>query len=404
MKIEVCKWYGNADSPVLLWIDDLANAWVDVSGSGSIELGEDWGYAKHGENSSFDYLEQKLLLRHPKIKTTFFVPVGKRSGVVSDSSIKVISEAINSDEETKAFFRNIGENPKFEMAYHGTTHGIAREKMEDFVQEWSTFESLEEALETIEKGRSIFYEVFGFYPKGGKYCGYEPGKYGDESIDRSGFFWWCRHSNVDLIEYGDSEHGGSDKNPLTSYDIKTFGKNGVIDIPTTIGGHMLNRYLNKDERIIKGTVKRLLRRQLIEKEMRKIDYLIKNKLLISIEEHISPARNDGRRQLLNIFDDMEGLNEIFDYISGKNVWYCTGSELAEYYYCRENSVIEQSGDEFAVKFKPGNVELSSKFLSLKVEGGGVEKLILPNGKEVSKTNGVFNIEIMDGVYKTTELK
>lgn len=404
MKIDVCKWYGDADSPVLFWIDDLANTWVDVSGSGEIELGDDWGYARDGRNSSFNFLMERLLSRHPKVKTTFFVPVGKRSGVVSSPGINVISEPINSDEEIMTFLRKINESPMFEMAYHGTTHGMPGERTEDFVQEWATYKSLEEAIETIERGKGIFKEVFGHYPKGGKYCGYEPGNFGDESIDRSGFFWWCRHSNTDLIEYGDREHGGDDPNPLTSYDIKTFGKNGVIDIPTTISGHMLNRYVNPDSRIIKGTVKRLLKRRLIENEMKKIDYIIKNKLIISIEEHISPARNDGRSQLLNIFDDLEGLNEIFDYISGKNIWYCTGSELAEYYYCRENSVIEQSGNEFVVKFKPENVELSSKYLSLKVEGDSVEKLILPDGKEVSKTNGVFNVEIMDGVYKTTELK
>ena len=133
----------------------------------------------------------------------------------------------------------------------------------------------------------------------------------------------------------------------------------------------------------------------------KIDYIIKNKLLISIEEHISPARNDGRRQLLNIFDDMEGLHEIFDHISGKNVWYCTGSELAEYYYCRENSIIEQSGNEFVVNFDQGKAQLSSKRLSLKVEGQSTGKLILPNGNEVVGKDGIYNIDIMDGRYQVT---
>ena len=54
MQIEVCKWYQNADSPVLFMIDDLANLWVDINGDGKVDLGEDWGYAKDSEIHASD--------------------------------------------------------------------------------------------------------------------------------------------------------------------------------------------------------------------------------------------------------------------------------------------------------------------------------------------------------------
>jgi len=386
MKVKICKWYGNADSPVLLWVDDLANAWVDVSGKGIVEPEADWGYAKDGENSAFGFLRQKLLSRFPRVKATFFVPVGKRSGVVASSSIKIMAAAINSDEGTMAFFRSVHENPMFEIAYHGTTHGIAGERSEDFVQEWDAFNSLEEAVAAIEKGKGIYMEALGCCPKGGKYCGYKAGRFGDESIDKSGFLWWCRNSSI-------GSHDAS------SLDISTFGENGVIDIPTTLEGNIFNKYIKPDGRILQGAVKRIFKNKLLEIETGKIDRLLGNGLVVSIQEHISPARNDGRRQTPNIFDDMESLHMIFEYMRGKNVWYCTGSELAEYCCCRDKSVIEQNGDEFAVKCAYDKSKLSSNILSLKVEGGTVERMIMPNGVIVECEKGVYNIEIMEGTYK-----
>ena len=89
--------------------------------------------------------------------------------------------------------------PKFEIAYHGTTHGKAGESAQRFQQEWELFHSVPEAEETINYGKEIYKEVFGDYPRGGKYCGYVSNQYSDESIDRTGFLWWCRYWNRGLV-------------------------------------------------------------------------------------------------------------------------------------------------------------------------------------------------------------
>ena len=62
MNIEVCKWYKNAAVPVIFMIDDLANVWVDTNGNGVIDPGEDWGYAKKEEHSSFRYFVKSFMI------------------------------------------------------------------------------------------------------------------------------------------------------------------------------------------------------------------------------------------------------------------------------------------------------------------------------------------------------
>ncbi len=43
LTIRKAKWFNNADSPVMLMIDDLANAWHSKSGNSTWCFGGDWG-------------------------------------------------------------------------------------------------------------------------------------------------------------------------------------------------------------------------------------------------------------------------------------------------------------------------------------------------------------------------
>lgn len=347
MKGEVYKWFNNADSPVLFMVDDLANVWVDVNGNGEIDPGEDWGYAKYSENSSFRFLNDVILKNYPYIKVTFFTPVGVRAGMIENPAINSILKMINSDDEAKQFFRSINDNPRYEIAYHGTTHGRVGKTSCDFVQEWETFSCLEEAEDAINKGKEIYIDVFGEYPRGGKYCGYASNEFSDESINNAGFTWWCRYWNGEIIDSPGCRTGGNVRNSLENLDIKVFGSNKVIDIPSTVSGALLTGILNFDMYTIKGIGKKLLKKYLIRRKLEQIDFLLKNKLVISIQEHIAPARDDGRIQMPNIYNDRESLKIIFEYLRDKNVWYCTCSELADY-------VIFRDGKKTGKKEKTGN--------------------------------------------------
>ncbi|QZY55337.1 hypothetical protein [Crassaminicella profunda] len=396
MNIKICKWYNNADSPVLLMVDDLANVWVDTSGNGKVGLGEDWGYDKNNKNSSYRYLNEVILKSYPNIKTTFFVPLGPRVGMIENSNIKFISKRIDCDEQTKSFFRQINDSPKYEIAYHGTTHGKVGKTTSDFIQEWELYQSLDQAIESINKGKKIYKEVFDGYPKGGKYCGYKGGKYGDESIDQTGFLWWNRYFNKDMGTASKCDIG-KDFNPLTNFDIKIFGKNNVIDIPATVYGGMFNGCVHLNINTIKGIAKSILKPWLINKKYKELQYLLNNKLVISIQEHISPARNDSRRQKPNIFDDKESLHMIFEYLKDKNVWYCTGTELAEYYFIRNNIRIIKKNKQFEIEVMYDK-KIQNKNITIKISNTSAEAIILPNGIRMKGNKNVYNIPIIDGVY------
>lgn len=398
MKVEICKWYGGAVAPVVLMIDDLCNVWVDANGNGIIDPGEDWGYAGRGQNSSLVFLEEKLLKYFPQVKVTFFVPVGIRAGVVENPAVHFISRMINYSPEAKEFFRSVSDNPRYEVAYHGTTHGKPGKEAKDFIQEWETYDNLEQAKEVINAGKDIFREVFGVYPAGGKYCGYVANSFSDDSIDQSGFSWWCRYCNVGLDQSGDCAIGGEDFNQLTNFDVKYFGKNNVLDIPTTLHGSLLSSVLNPGAYNLKGIAKRFLKILFVKMKLKKLDYLLENHLVVCIQEHIAPARVDGRRQTPNIFDDLHSLRTIMQYLKRRKVWYCTCSELARYVAVRDNTKIEcLSGRTFDIRTE-----------SPLAAGGGVLTLILksvqegnilqPDGTLVTVCNHLADIKVMNGIY------
>lgn len=398
MKIEICKWFQNASSPVLLMIDDLANVWVDANGNGQVDLEEDWGYAKDSEESGYRYLKQVILKDYIDVKVTFFTPVGIRVGMIENSSIKSISKMINCDVETKKFFKSVNENSKNEIAYHGTTHGKVGDTLYNFIQEWESFNSLPEAIAEVTKGQEVYKDVFGDNPRGGKYCGYKTNEFSDKSIDMTGFFWWCRFWNRGLIEDENCSIGGTDLNPLTNFDIKTFGSNNVIDIPSTLNGGLFTRIFNPNIKTLKGIAKVVLKEYLVKRKLKQIKYLLDNKLVISIQEHISPASDGGGRQTPNIFDDQKSLKTIFNYLEDKNVWYCTGSQLAEYYYISKNiSIVREGINTFKIEYF-GKKVITNKMITIKIDDKSIKKVMLPNEIVIVKINGVFNLPLMEGYY------
>ncbi|MCM1990508.1 hypothetical protein [Oceanirhabdus seepicola] len=381
MRIEKCKWKNNADSPVLLMIDDFANTWIDENNNEKLALGEDWGHFGREKNSMWDVLEKNIFNIFPEVSTTLFTVVGEREPILKNNNKKIYSKSILEDEKFVRFLNDINKKKNVEIAYHGLTHGVAGETRFDFKEEWETFGSLNQAIETIEKGKEMLYKAIGEYPKGGKYCGYKFNQYSDESISKTGFLWWCRHWDAAL------EENITNKN--FNYELETF--HDVIDIPSTIDGSFYSLKNHKKiftKKYAKSILEKIKKRKSIEFLL---DERVSNKQIISIQEHSSPLRADNRIQYPNIISDLENLQYIFAYLKKYNLWYATGTEIAEYYYiyCKthiklknENTFIinteeDLEGRELTIKI---NRNTQSQFLSVTIKN---QKFIL------NKSNGYY---------------
>jgi hypothetical protein len=399
MIIEKSKWYNNADAPVTFMIDDLANVWIDLNGNGKIDLEEDWGHAMKSENSAFRFLEDEILADFPAVKTTFFVPLNRKP-LLSDHDYNAHFGPVDETPDLQKFFYDVHNSDRYEAAYHGITHGISGTKERGFVHEWRMYKTLEEALITIAEGREFFKKVFGEYPAGGKYCGYQTNDFSDKSIDKSGFRWWCRKWNRIHVDIPDDER----------FNIRYFGDNNVIDIPSTIAG---NLFSFNPRNFAVNLIKKLLGRSVttfedvLNEGYSQLENLLKNNYIISVQEHISPSRTDGKRQITNIVDDKDSLIRIFEYLKDKNIWYATISEIADYFELYQNTSIRmKEGANFEFEYtgratvhKELTILLSGEDSPFEIEspsGKLLKKEVLINEK---KKQYLTNLEIEPGVYK-----
>ncbi len=326
MKLEIAKWKDNAVSPVVFMVDDIANIAMKQSNSSSLQIGEDWGHYGRDKNSMWDFLSNNLLNKFPKIKTTFFLVTDKRVPMALGEEY-TYNKSIVEDKEFIDFLKYLNSNKNVELAYHGTTHGEAAINHEDFLQEWETFHTLEYAEEEINRGRELFKKALGVYPMGGKYCGYKEGNFGSDSIANTSFRWWAYHWDGIIWDK-------ESKDSRYNYDLE-FNQ-GVIDIPTTVDGSTLSLRIFKrlfTRKYLKSLYMYIIKNKTIE---RHIESLYHNQQVISIQEHSSPYRTDGKIQYPNIVSDIDNLNYIFTLLSKKDVWYATCTELADYFISRSN--------------------------------------------------------------------
>lgn len=342
--LEIAKWKHNAMSPIVFMIDDLANIYIKKNSLNEVCLGEDWGHFGFKKNSMWNFLENNLYKNYPHIKTTFFLVVGKREPMIKGQEYSY-SGAIDKNEEFKNFLQTISKNKNIEIAYHGTTHGKAGNGLSEFKQEWETFENLQQATETILQGKELFKEVLGFYPKGGKYCGYKKGLFGDESINTTGFEWWCRDWDATLETKIDDS---------LSYDCEYFGN--VIDIPSSVDGSLYSLKNLKFNKKYLSSIRHLIKYKTSLEN--KINQLYTNRQLISIQEHSSPYRTDERLQYPNIVSDIKNLKYVFKLLSKFDVWHATATEVADYFraYFKTDILFNNNQNEFTFDFNDKLIE------------------------------------------------
>ena len=348
MNLKIAKWKNATQAPVVFVIDDLANIYIKKTTSTSLQVGEDWGHCSHKKNSMWDFLNKNLLEKFPHIKSTFLLVTGQRTAMTEDASY-TYNQAMGDDEEFIKFLKYLQAHPNVELAYHGTTHGKAGETVQDFLQEWETFSTLEEAVSTTKQGKALFNAILGEEPQGGKYCGYKEGKFGKDSIAQSGFKWWSYHEDNHIWDKNSTD-------PRYKYDLEFI--KGVVNIPTTVDASNLSlKIINKifTRKYLKSIYLYLKEKKTVE---RHIESLYQNSDVISIYEHTSPYMTTNQTQYPNIVTDIKNLNLIFSILSKKDIWYATCNELADYFIDREKTTLSITDEhEFTLK---SNTTLNSE--------------------------------------------
>lgn len=367
MKIEKCKWKYDKQAPVMFMIDDLANKYIKLSNNKI--YGGDWGAKCFQKDSFWDILNENILKKFPYVKTTMFLVVGKRSPIILKGN-EFYSETIDGSSEFSDFINELSSKDNIELAYHGYTHGIATQNIDEFREEWETFHTLDEAIDTIEIGKKLFEKVTNKVFLGGKYCGYKFNEFSDKSIVKSGFQWWCRHWDAELF-YSNREN--------LSFELEEF--EGVVDIPSTIDGSFYSlRNISKifSKKYLKALLMFIGKGITLEKQ---IKFLADNKYIISIQEHTSPYRVDKKIQYPNIVSDKENLNYIFKYLQKYNLWYATGSEIAQYYKAYSNTNVRIIENKLLVESSESYDQVD---LTIKINCTGASEIILYNDNETIK--------------------
>lgn len=377
LAIRKAAWLNDARSPVMLMVDDLTNAWHAPAGGDRWHPGGDWGGAHDDPGSALRYFEDGFLRDFPEARVTFFTVAGPISAYTRHQPFSSAAP-LDNDPASRAFFRSLAEDPRFELAYHGYDHGTSGARTEEFVQEFAGFPSVDAAIARTKAGLEIFRRAIGAPPRGGKYGGWAYNAFADSVIDDCGFLWWCRDwMPRDITGRIADEY----------YDTQFFGRNLVVALPATVHGQFWDR--------------------------RQIDRLLSRRQVIAIEEHIAPVRPDGFVQTPNIIDDMGELRALYGYLREHTVWHATGTEIATYVIARERSLLyDISRDGFSIRYD-GRVDRPQ--LTLIIDGTAlcspatpVVEITTPDGQILDGSAGRFDLEshrhcvtvpVMDGRYR-----
>ena len=359
MTIEIAPWPEGKDAACIFMIDDLANICFSPP-AGDIKIGDDWGAANTLKNGVWDFLKTNIIDEFEYIKFTFFLVTGIRE-------VQVLGEYpfcndCNQNQEFVSFL-NFLESKGHEIAYHGTTHGKIIDNK--FIQEWSAFKSLNESIEVINKGKKLFSNAMKKDPVGGKYCGYEGGKYGHKSLISSGFKWWFDNWDENL-----------DKRPRGEWI------DGVLYLPSNIdcSHYSWCRFDKLAQKKYYTSQFKALKEGSFHTKIKK---LIKNNGIVSLQEHTSPTRTDGKVQYPNIIDDINNIQDILNFLQSFKVWYATATDVYKYLDLTRSFTLDAVSDKKWIlstksKQKIKSNRFSEEQLWLKFEQNSYKGIMINN--------------------------
>jgi hypothetical protein len=320
MNAHMTEWFGGHQFPLIFMIDDLANiAFKHNHG--------DWGFLQSEPNSFYEFVNNEFLKLHPKLKFTFFVVSGKRS-IHIDGCYDEVEDCQSNG--FPVFLQKL-QKDGHEIAYHGLHHG---ENINGkFVQEWSTFSSETIATEVTGQGKLKLEGATGSeIVNGGKYCGYEPGKYGHTSIVRNSFRWWFDLWDDNELDRPTGEWKDGIFYFPSNIDCSVYSANLLGRVP-------FRKYLTSQRKaILNGSCQS------------RLSNLISNKGIVTLQEHTSPIRTDGKIQYPNVFHDKPQILEILDFCNKHEPWFATATEVYSYQLIRTNLQLVEKNESIYLEY------------------------------------------------------
>lgn len=348
---KIAKWFNNYQAPLVLMMDDLSDAYVEVYHE---SYKNDWGYLCDANGSSFHFLKKELLEIYPYIKITFFIPYLKHNVINENSQYRFKKFSLGDRLEYTNFLKKL-DVQGHEIAHHGSNHGKYINEnilstVNNWKHEWELFEDIAAGIDITLNGVKKFKNICNIDVVGGKYCGYKTIDNSQTIIDKCNFLYWC-----DRVNY-------LEKNFNESF----FGKNNIISFPTNYRGNAFVRLSYKTGNEKRDKIKNILK--YLQPFYNVFSYiqlykLYKNKYVISIQEHSSPSTSAGTVQAPNIVTDIESLKKIFKFLKRFSIWYATCKEISKYIYVRENSKLIVKNDELIIYFK-NNKNINNPVISV----------------------------------------
>ena len=377
-KFYISKYHNNHQTAATLMIDDLAPSAITTDGV--IRPFNDHGYAMNNPEGLYHYFEKHLLDPFPEICGTFFILIDKHTNhAPGTGGYQILSNGFS--DEYVDFLKSI--NPSFDLAFHGTNHG----KIENgvFLQEFSyltptDIPRLKSILEEFEKRTGLSFS-------GGKYPGYISNEHSEIILEKLGIKWWAGHNGM--------------KNKRThENEFSYFGDSSkVLNFPTTFSGEAFKTFLkpSKGKFSMLTALYHQLRKLNLE---RHLQYLYENRLVISLQEHFTTYRIDGKFQRPNVFDDLQSIQKTYSILRGADIWHASCNKIAKYVENRDNCTLDQDQSTVTISYKgryeSSSITLQSKSRHTLTDNKGNK--ILP----IYKQNLWVYPNVRGGVYSITD--
>ncbi|WP_345974740.1 hypothetical protein [Sulfurimonas sp. HSL3-7] len=348
---KIAKWFNNFQSPSVLMIDDLSDAYIEVYRE---SYKNDWGYLCDSEGSSFKFLQKSLLDVFPHIKITFFAPYARHNAISEKSRYKYMKYSLGERDQYTDFLVKL-DKQGHEIAHHGSNHGEYIDEnipttVNNWTHEWALFKDVDTGIDTTLKGVEKFKEICRIEVVGGKYCGYIMIDNSRKIIDKCNFLYWCEKPNYNFHNYQES----------------FFGKNEIVSFPTNFPGNSFVRLSYETGDVRKDRKKKFFK--YFQPLYNVLSYiriykLYRNGHIISIQEHNSPSKSSGLVQSANIVTDIKSLKKIYTFLKNLSIWYANCKEIAKYIYIREHSQLIFKNDRLIINFK-NTKKISNAVISL----------------------------------------